>query len=78
MIEVLSPSTARYDRFTKRSLYQEVEIPNYWIVDPDRRLVELWTPSKELPDIEPHEVTWHPDGAAEPFTVELDELFRPI
>ncbi len=78
VIEVLSPSTARYDRFTKRRLYQEVEIPNYWIVDPDRRLVELWTPDRELPDIERGEVTWHPAGAAQAFTINLEELFRPI
>ncbi len=72
------PSTARYDRFTKRRLYQEVEIPNYWIVDPDRRLVELWTPDRELPDIERGEVTWHPAGAAQAVTINLEELFRPI
>jgi Uma2 family endonuclease len=78
VIEVLSPSTARYDRFTKRRLYQEVEIPDYWIVDPDRRLVELWTPDRELPDIERSEVTWHPAGAAKAFAINLEELFRPI
>ena len=78
VIEVLSPSTARYDRFTKRRLYQEVEIPAYWIVDPDRQLVEQWTPDRELPDIERREVTWHPAGAAQAFTINLEELFRPI
>jgi Uma2 family endonuclease len=77
-IEVLSPSTARYDRFTKRRLYQEVEVPDYWIVDPDRRLVELWTPEREFPDIERGEVTWHPAGAAQAFTINLEELLRPI
>ena len=78
VIEVLSPSTARYDRFAKRRLYQEVEIPAYWIVDPDRRLVEQWTPDRELPDIERREVTWHPVGAAQALTINLEELFRPI
>ena len=78
VIEVLSPSTAWYDRFTKRRLYQEVEIPNYWIVNPDRRLVELWTPDRELPDIERGEVMWHPAGAAQAFAINLDDLFRPI
>ncbi len=78
VIEVLSSSTVRYDRFTKRRLYQEVEIPDYWIVDPDRRLVELWTPDRELPDIERGEVTWHSAGAAQAFTINLEELFRPI
>ena len=78
VIEVLSPSTARYDRFTKRRLYQEVEIPDYWIVDLDRRLVESWTPDRELPDIERGDVTWHPAGAAQALTINLEELFRPI
>ncbi len=47
-IEVLSLTTARYDRFTKRRLYQEVGVPVYWIVDPDEQLVEVWTPDDAL------------------------------
>jgi Uma2 family endonuclease len=31
--EVLSPSTPRHDRFTKRRRYQEARVPLYWIVD---------------------------------------------
>jgi Uma2 family endonuclease len=30
--EVLSPSSVRTDRFTKRRLYQEVGIPTYWVM----------------------------------------------
>ena len=37
VIETLSPSTTRYDRFTKRRLYQEVRVPTYWIVDTEQR-----------------------------------------
>lgn len=37
VVEVLSPGTARQDRFTKRCLYQEVGIPHYWIVDADQK-----------------------------------------
>lgn len=78
VIEILSPSTARYDRFTKRRLYQEVRIPAYWIVDPDQHLVEVWTPDASTPTVERERVVWHPGGAAEAFVVELAELFRPI
>ena len=39
-IEILSPSTARYDRVVKRRLYLEQRIPEYWIVDCDARCVE--------------------------------------
>ena len=78
VVEVLSPSTARSDRFTKRRLYQEVGIPAYWIVDPDRRQVEVWTPDATLPRVEEEQVGWHPEGAAEALVVDLEPLFRPI
>jgi Uma2 family endonuclease len=77
-VEVLSPSTARADRFTKRRLYQEVGVPTYWIVDPERRCIEVWTPEARFPAIEWVEVTWQPVGAAEPLRVSLGELFKPI
>lgn len=78
VVEVLSPSTARYDRFTKRRLYQEVRVPMYWIVDPEAREVEVWAPDDELPHVERSRVAWHPEGAADALSVELDELFRPL
>jgi Uma2 family endonuclease len=77
-VEVLSPSTARADRFTKRRLYQEVGVSTYWIVDPDRRCVEVWTPEATFPAVEWDAVTWQPAGADEALTVRLEELFRPL
>ena len=35
-VEVLSPSTSRHDRFTKRRLYQDEGVPLYWIIDAER------------------------------------------
>ena len=78
VIEVLSPSSIRYDRFTKRRLYQEVNIPEYWIVDGDAQRVEVWTPDLEFPRLETERVSWSPGRGAEPFVVELEELFRPL
>jgi len=77
-IEVLNATTARYDRFTKRRLYQEVGVPVYWIVDPDAKLVEVWTPDDALPATRSDSVTWHPAGAEEPLTIRLGELFQAI
>jgi len=77
-VEVLSPSTARADRFTKRRLYQEVGVPTYWIVDPDRRCVEVWTPEAAFPAVEWEAVTWRPAGADEALTIRLEELFRAV
>ena len=76
--EVLSPSSARHDRFIKRRRYQEAGIPLYWIVDADERHAEVWTPADSLPRIEHERLTWHPSGAAEPFSLPLAELFRPV
>lgn len=78
VIEVMSPSTARYDRFTKRRLYQDVRIPAYWIVNSDEEFVEVWTPETELPEIQREGVVWAPDSTSPPFAIELKELFRPL
>jgi Uma2 family endonuclease len=77
-IEVLSPSSVRTDRFAKRRLYQERGVPVYWIVDADERAVEIWTPEAVAPVTERQTLHWHPAGASGPFTLPLDELFRPI
>lgn len=77
-IEVLSPSTARYDRFTKRRLYQQVGIPRYWIVDPEERAVEVWTPAATIPAVERERLTWTAPGDDAAFTLDLAELFRPL
>ena len=42
--EVLSPATARRDRFQKRKLYQAQGVGMLWLVDPVRMVVEVWTP----------------------------------
>jgi Uma2 family endonuclease len=77
-IEVLSPSSQRGDRFTKRKRYQDAGVPLYWIVDADEHVVEVWTPADEFPSFERERLTWHPAGAAAAFTFELAELFRPL
>jgi Uma2 family endonuclease len=78
VVEVLSPSTARFDRFTKRLEYQRRRVPLYWVVDPDERVVEAWTPDDHFPRFERERLVWHPGDAASPFALELADLFRPI
>lgn len=76
--EVLSPSTSRSDRFLKRLRYREAGVPLYWVVDGDERSVEVWTPSDDFPIVEREQLVWYPQGAREPFTLGLQELFRPV
>lgn len=78
VVEVLSPGTARHDRFAKRRLYQEVGVPLYWIVDPDQKPVEVWAPEAQFPSIERERVVWKPHPDAEAFGLDLGELFKPV
>lgn len=77
-VEVLSPSTARWDRQTKRLLYQEQGVAVYWVVDADRREVEVWTPASPHPLVVRDALVWAPAGTCEPFTLGLERLFRPV
>ena len=78
VVEILSPSSARVDRFAKRRLYQEVGIPMYWVVDADTHHVECWTPDTVMPTIERERTTWHPTGASAPCHIDLGALFAPL
>ena len=76
--EVLSPSSLKADRFTKRRRYQDAGVPLYWAVDADDRSVEIWTPADHFPAVEHAELVWHPPGVPEPFKLSLEELFQPV
>ena len=40
IVEILSPSTRRHDKFVKLELYRKAGVREYWIVDPDSREVQ--------------------------------------
>ncbi len=42
VMEVLSPSTEKYDRNEKKELYRQQEIDEYWIVDWENKKVEIY------------------------------------
>lgn len=76
-VEVLSPSTRRYDRFTKRRVYQEYHVPQYVVVDPEARAAEVWTPGATFPQLEREALAWHPAGATQPLVIRLDQVLPP-
>lgn len=75
VVEILSPSTARADRITKRRLFQEQRIPEYWIVDTDRRHVEVWTPDAATPTVERDRLLWRHPAIRGACTIDLREVF---
>ena len=77
-IEILSPSTARFDRHVKRRRYQRHGVPEYWIVDIDARLIERWRPEDDRPEILADAITWRAPDAADALTIELEEFFARV
>lgn len=76
-VEVLSPSSAGHDRVKKRPKYQR-NVPEYWIVDLDARLVERWRPSDERPEILTQTLEWRPSGSRNPLAIDLIAYFTEV
>jgi Uma2 family endonuclease len=77
-VEVVSPSSARSDRLVKRRLYQRQGVATYWVVDPDARLVEVWHPEDDRPEIVTDAVRWRVAPEAEELAIALAEVFEDL
>ena len=77
-VEIVSPSSARFDRVKKRPQYQRSRVSEYWIVDDMSQTVERWTPDDERPEILSERLVWQPAGAAEPFVLDLEPFFKDV
>jgi Uma2 family endonuclease len=77
-VEIISPSSARGDRLVKRRLYQRRGVATYWIVDPDARLVEVWHPDDERPEIVTDVLRWRLAPDADEVAIELGNLFEKL
>lgn len=75
-IEVLSPATAARDRGTKRRLYLEAGVEEYWIVDLDARLVERWRQGDDRPEMVDGVLEWSAGGASG--SLDVATLFERI
>lgn len=74
IVEVLSPSTRSRDRKEKRTLYGDARIPEYWIIDPERKTVTVIA-RNELDRTVREVLVWYPSGAAEPLEIQLADIF---
>jgi Uma2 family endonuclease len=48
IVEILSPSNASYDRETKFKLYQEASVQEYWLVDYEAKIIEIYNLSQNV------------------------------
>ena len=76
-VEILSPSSARWDRGGKRERYL-TRAAEYWVVDVEARLVERWRPGDERPSIHRETLVWQPDSAVAPLVVDVSALFADL
>jgi len=75
--EIISPSSSRHDRVTKRPAYQR-HVPDYWVVDLDARLIERWTPRDERPSLITETLVWQPAAASTALQLDLRTYFAEI
>lgn len=77
VVEVISPSTRKRDREYKRPFYiDEVRVPEYWIVDGDRRSITVIRP-RTPPAVTLDQLTWSPPGVKAQLDIKLDDVFGP-
>ena len=76
-VEMLSPSSIRTDRITKRDFYLANGVEEYWIIDLDARVFERWRASSETPEVLRDQITWSPAGR-DPLTIELPDWFARL
>jgi Uma2 family endonuclease len=74
VVEVLSPSTRAHDLGWKARLYSRETIPAVWIVDHEERVIRVIGEGAAMPTVAAM-LSWHPVGAAEPFTLDVAEFF---
>ncbi len=74
-IEIVSPSSAHYDRVDKRPRYQEERVEELWLIDPESEVVERWRPDDERPEILAQTLVWKPAGADASLSIDLVALF---
>ena len=77
VVEVISRTTRRRDYEFKKPFYaDEVRIPEYWILDGDRRVITVVRP--DLPARSLHDrLTWNPPETSASLEISLVDVFGP-
>lgn len=77
VVEILSPSSARQDRGIKRDRYAHFGVPEYWIVDTERRRVEVYRLAED-PIIVADRLTWQPVEGGPVLELNVSELLADL
>jgi Uma2 family endonuclease len=74
VVEVLSPSTRRYDLSVKRDAYLRWGIPEYWIVDIEERCITVVRPGRDDERVV-DTLRWQPKPDLPALEIRLSDLF---
>lgn len=79
IVEVLSPGTAKRDRGIKRERYAHFGVPEYWVVDPVAKRIEIHRLNEghvQPAEIAGESLIWQPIPGGPSLTLDLGKLFR--
>jgi len=76
--EALSPGSSRHDRITKRHAFQRNRLPDYWMIDGDAEVFEVWHPDDQRPAIIDERLAWLPVGATKAVDLDVREFFASV
>ena len=43
IVEIISPSSIKIDRFDKKQMYKEFAVKEFWLIDPKNQTIEIYT-----------------------------------
>ncbi len=80
VVEILSPSSGAIDRVKKPRRYRDFGVPEYWVVDPEERVVWVWRFAEGATEAERVEgrLEWRVEGAREGLVLSTKDLFLPM
>jgi hypothetical protein len=59
-------------------IHQSQDVPGYWIVDLDARLIERWHPEDTRPEMLTSAITWQPRENLAPLSIDLVRFFADV
>jgi len=74
-VEVVSPGNPLLDYQIKRELYQREGVGEYWVIDPEARILSRWIGRDEPGETISLELRWKPDGLETEFVLNLPQFF---
>ncbi len=77
-VEVLSPGKARADRVSKRVLFRDEGVAEYWVVDLDARAFERSTPADPKVEVIVDRIEWTVEGATTALAIDVPRYFERV